>query len=76
LKPKVKKCCAIFESKGEKRLGDHVLVGLESCLQFLCCELELQAILDAFPAGRKPEPNIVTETWVASLEGNLCILLP
>ncbi len=27
--PEIKRCCALYLTKGEKRLGDHVIVGLE-----------------------------------------------
>jgi len=72
--PSVPKLCAIFETMGERRLGDHLLVGLERLLPILFPEPEIQSVLDHFPESRKEptkeNPYEVTPTWLLAMLGS------
>lgn len=43
--PQIDKYCALHETIGDKRLGDHILVGIESCLPFLIRQLQAECRL-------------------------------
>jgi hypothetical protein len=66
-KPKVKKMCAVFETKGDRRLNDHVLVGLEKLIPLFFSTLDTQKIQELFPKERKIDSKIVSETWIPLL---------
>jgi hypothetical protein len=76
--PLVKRCCGVYASHGDRRLGDHVIVGLERCLPLLLSNrFELDKLLPLFEERRrKPEPpegegrDTVYETWICALTDN------
>ncbi|KAL6079151.1 RNase H domain-containing protein, variant 3 [Balamuthia mandrillaris] len=81
----VKRTCAIYECLGEKRLGDHVLVGLERLLPLLVAPEKVgPTLLALFPPSRLQEDVTggVMETWMHVLMDGPdeelvdCVLLP
>jgi len=66
--PLVTRCCALYETKGEKRLGDHVIVGLERALPLLLQNrLDVPSLLARFEDLRKQSADSVVETWLCVL---------
>lgn len=65
--PNVAKCCALFETIGDKRLSDHGLVGLERLLPRMCLPPKFEDLSKHFPSSRINEDNSIIETWIASL---------
>jgi hypothetical protein len=66
-KPKILKYCALYESTGDKRLSDHVLVGLERLLKYFVPHLDVPLLLSKFPRDRVQDDGSVTETWITAL---------
>lgn len=61
--PVVKRLCSIFETPGDKRLNDHLLVGLETLLQFVSFDSSDLALLVS-PARRSDDQdNYIESTW-------------
>jgi len=54
---KVKRCCAIYKTEGEKRLGDHVVVGLERLLPQLYPNFSSSKLMNLFGEERKDEDS-------------------
>jgi hypothetical protein len=65
-KPKVTRYCAIYETEGDKRLGDHVIIGLERLFPLLLPNFQSEQVLSVFPPSRV-ENQTVMETWMTVL---------
>ncbi|KAH3731947.1 Adenylyltransferase and sulfurtransferase MOCS3-1 [Pelomyxa schiedti] len=50
--PKIKKMCALYVTKGEKRLSDHILNGLENIIPNLIENLDIAPFKEMFPPER------------------------
>ena len=50
--PRLAKYCGLFETLGEKRVGSHLIPGLESLLPLLFPSVSLDQILGLCPAER------------------------
>ena len=50
--PRIAKYCGLFETLGEKRVGSHLLPGLESLLPLLFPSVSLDQVLSLCPAQR------------------------
>ena len=50
--PRIAKYCGLFETLGEKRVGSHLLPGLESLLPLLFPSISLDQVLSLCPAQR------------------------
>ena len=50
--PRIAKYCGLFETLGEKRVGSHLLPGLESLLPQLFPSVSLDQVLSLCPAQR------------------------
>lgn len=62
--PLIKKTCAVYTTRGNIRLGDHLLNGLEQLLPHLVTHNAARAVKDNFPDTRKDVPqswNLVFE---------------
>eukprot|EP00026_Physarum_polycephalum_P006469 Phypoly_transcript_06512.p1 GENE.Phypoly_transcript_06512~~Phypoly_transcript_06512.p1 ORF type:complete len:541 (+),score=92.99 Phypoly_transcript_06512:100-1722(+) len=59
--------CGIFKTYGDRRLNDHVLLGLETLLPFLVDESVVESIHAQFLAQRTSE-NEVLPTWLAAMD--------
>ena len=64
--PKIKKYCGLFETFSDRRLGDHVIVGLEMLLPTLVKNINRDQLISLFPATRA-EGGVLGETWVSVL---------
>lgn len=63
--PKIKKCCSLFKAHGEKRLGDHLLVGVELMMLDMISEEVAEQVAQLFPADRKESgSSSVSPTWM------------
>jgi hypothetical protein len=62
--PKVKRVCAIYETKGEKRLADHVLQGIERLLPDLIDSFDQKSFISKYPNDRV-DGNSIIPTWMA-----------
>lgn len=63
-KPLIKRLCGLSETLGEKRLSDHLLVGLELLIPYLVdCNWSDRELLKLFSDERKDEAQNLTETW-------------
>lgn len=65
--------CAIFKTNGDRRLGDHVLMGLESLLPLIVDEQHAESVIDIFPksrfeAGVENLHEALASTWIIALE--------
>eukprot|EP01119_Soliformovum_irregulare_P012632 TRINITY_DN3294_c0_g1_i1.p1 TRINITY_DN3294_c0_g1~~TRINITY_DN3294_c0_g1_i1.p1 ORF type:complete len:459 (-),score=127.04 TRINITY_DN3294_c0_g1_i1:70-1446(-) len=65
--PSIPRFCGIFQTFGDLRLSDHLLVGLENLLPIICQDVQLEFILKPFPLNRISEPGNIIETWMAIL---------
>ncbi len=62
--PDVHRCCGVFETLGDRRLGDHVLRGLELLLGDLVSATAAVAIAGVFPPGvlgARPQDNFASD---------------
>ncbi|KAH3756960.1 Adenylyltransferase and sulfurtransferase MOCS3-1 [Pelomyxa schiedti] len=61
--PSIKKCCGLFITKGERRLSDHILVGIEEMLPMMVGNLGMPDLIQLFPPerllGNFPRPSIM-----------------
>ncbi len=64
--PKIKKYCGLFETFSDRRLGDHVIVGLEMLLPTLVKNINCEKLISLFPATRALD-GALSETWVSML---------
>lgn len=64
--PKIKKFCGLFETFSDRRLGDHVIVGLEMLLPTIIKNITREELLSLFPAKRVQDGSF-SETWVSVL---------
>lgn len=64
--PKIKKFCGLFETFSDRRLGDHVIVGLEMLLPTLVKNITREELISRFPPTRVQE-GVFSETWVSVL---------
>jgi hypothetical protein len=66
---KVVRCCGVFRTVGNRRLGDHVLLGLESLLQYvLSADFDPKHVRNHFGMERCAD-DAVSPTWIAALMG-------
>lgn len=65
--PKVKRCCAVYQTMSEKRLGDHLIQGLEKLLPLLVKSVDVQKLIDSFPKARVQDSKTVIETFMCIL---------
>jgi len=71
IKPKIKRCCIVAKTLGNKRLGDNVLLGLEKLIPSII-DPQHDALLSKFPADRLDIGNEecpVFPTSIVSLTG-------
>jgi hypothetical protein len=71
--PRVDKCCSIFETLGDRRAGDHLLVGAERLVRLLFSSADV-ASLDAvasqcFAPARLADGSTPMETHMIALMG-------
>ena len=50
--PRLEKYCGLFETLGERRVGSHLIPGLESLLPHLFSAVSLDQVLSLCPAER------------------------
>eukprot|EP01080_Neovahlkampfia_damariscottae_P010487 gene10487-3009_t len=64
--PKVKRVCAIYETKGEKRLADHLLTGIERLLPLLISteKFDSKDFLSKYPSVRVDGDSVIS-TWMS-----------
>jgi hypothetical protein len=63
--PSVPRLCGISQTFGEKRLGDHLLVGLERSLAFLYAQKDIEGITHSFSEARiDPDTAQPHPSWV------------
>jgi hypothetical protein len=68
--PLVERYCAIFETVGDRRLGDHLLVGIERLLPLLYCDPSEQlvsSLSNAIASGRGVELSSSDDLWDTSM---------
>jgi hypothetical protein len=71
-KPKIQRFCGVFETCGDKRLSQHVLLGLETLLPFffdekIFKENSLPLIKGMFPKERDNGEGGIQETWLVAI---------
>eukprot|EP01130_Rhizamoeba_saxonica_P018871 TRINITY_DN959_c0_g1_i2.p1 TRINITY_DN959_c0_g1~~TRINITY_DN959_c0_g1_i2.p1 ORF type:complete len:398 (-),score=117.31 TRINITY_DN959_c0_g1_i2:67-1260(-) len=66
--PKIGRTCGVFETFGNKRLGDNVLLGLERMLPFIFQDQPFDILKDSFGEGRV-DGDAPFPTYIASLIG-------
>lgn len=64
--PKIKRCCAIYETKGDRRLGDHVIIGLEKLLECFLPDFETSRLQEKL--NSRIDGTSILETWVILLD--------
>lgn len=68
--PKVARTCVVTSTLGNRRLQDHVIVGIENLLHRLVSSREAKKITTAFPVHRVEEKTqAVGSTWMAIFGG-------
>ncbi len=68
---KLARCCALFETLGDRRMGDHLLVPLEQLLPWLVCDACDAPLAAAF--GDRMQDGAVSETWLRVICGGVPI---
>lgn len=63
---KINPCCGIFQTFGDRRLGDHVLLGIEMLLPMLVEDFNAQ---DVFTSQRFIDNEVVSTDMVVICEG-------
>eukprot|EP00455_Lapot_gusevi_P023869 TRINITY_DN2478_c0_g1_i1.p1 TRINITY_DN2478_c0_g1~~TRINITY_DN2478_c0_g1_i1.p1 ORF type:complete len:528 (-),score=190.56 TRINITY_DN2478_c0_g1_i1:96-1592(-) len=64
---RVVRCCTVFETLGNKRLGDHLLTGLERLLPFCLANTDSTELVNRFNGMGRVDGAEVSPTWLAVL---------